>query len=155
MLAATILAASLGQSPVATGADYWRPSGHLSQIKLIASCGETQGGVAVARMPDKIYYCPYRISYINDLSPGAAHFFFVHEYGHLALSTGDERKADCWAANEFKTLYNGIVYIDSIIHFLNRYMSADMAHGQPDERAAHIRDCFINEHALSSEKAIE
>ena len=47
-----------------------------------------------------IFLCPEREREIETRQPGAARFFLVHEYGHLAMRSREEAVADEWAAKQ-------------------------------------------------------
>src|SRR5207244_10092605 len=96
----------------------WKPGPQLSSVKIIEDCSKTRGEVALATGPPvvqerTIYYCPVAAQKIDSESPGASHFFLVHEFAHHALNRLDERMADCWAVNELKKAPNGSNYLNS------------------------------------------
>ena len=79
----------------------WRPTGVLATVPVIRECDETGGDIAVTRLdPPTIYVCPRVVELARKADPGVEHFFLVHEYGHIAMQSGDESAADCWAARE-------------------------------------------------------
>ena len=96
----------------------WVPTGALAAIPVIRDCNETGGDVAVSRLdPPTVYLCPTVIALVRKQDPGAEHFYFVHEFGHLAQNTADEAAADCWAARELAKAPQG-----------DRYLAAAIAH---------------------------
>jgi hypothetical protein len=72
----------------------------------MSDCHTTRHGVGVSLQPTlfypngAIFLCPEREREIDRRRPGAARFFLVHEYGHLAMRTRDEAVADEWAARQ-------------------------------------------------------
>ena len=74
--------------------------------------------------------------------PGAEHFFFVHEFGHVALQTSDEAMADCWAARELVAVRHGRRSLDAAIAlFRARAEDRSQRYGSPQDRAERIRRC--------------
>ena len=63
---------------------------------------------------------------VRQKDPGAEHFYFVHEFGHIALQTSDEAAADCWAAGELANAPHGERYLRAAIEHFRR---------RPDSRA--------------------
>ena len=70
------------------------------EVELVANCGKTHGGVAVADPTGIIYYCAQRMASIEYKYPGAGNYFILHEYGHIKLNSSNELEVDCWTANE-------------------------------------------------------
>jgi len=121
----------------------WRPRGALAAVPVVRECDETGGDIAVTRLePPTIYVCPRVIELARKADPGVEHFFLVHEYGHLAMQTGDESLADCWAARELAKAKNGERYLAAAIrHFERRGADTSRRYGTPLERARRIRAC--------------
>ena len=121
----------------------WRPTGVLAAVPVIRQCDETGGDIAVTRLdPPTIYVCPRVVELARKADPGVEHFFLVHEYGHVALQTGDEWAADCWAARELARARNGERYLAAAIrHFQRRGADPSRRYGTPLERAERIRAC--------------
>jgi len=121
----------------------WRPTGALAGVPVIRECDETGGDIAVTRLdPPTIYICPRVVELARKADPGVEHFFLVHEYGHLAMQTGDESLADCWAARELAKAKNGERYLVAAIrHFERRDADTSRRYGTPLERARRIRAC--------------
>ena len=121
----------------------WKPRGALAAVPVIRECDETGGDIAVSRLdPPTIYVCPRVIELARKSDPGVEHFFLVHEYGHIALQTGDETAADCWAARELAKAPNGERYLAAAIrHFRRRGEDPSRRYGTPLERAERIRSC--------------
>jgi len=121
----------------------WVPTGDLARVPVIRDCTETGGDVAVSRLdPPTVYLCPHVVALVRKKDPGAEHFYFVHEFGHLALNTGDEAAADCWAARELAQARNGSRYLAAAIaHFRQRPADYSPRYGLPSERAERIRIC--------------
>ena len=121
----------------------WRPTGALAAVPVLRECDETGGDIAVTRLdPPTIYVCPRVVERARKADPGVEHFFLVHEYGHVALQTGDESAADCWAARELAKARNGERYLAAAIrHFERRGADESRRYGTPLERAERIRAC--------------
>jgi hypothetical protein len=84
------------------------PRGALATVPVVHDCDETGGDVAVSRLdPPAVYVCDRVVRLIRAKDPGAEHFYFVHEFGHIALQTSSESAADCWAARELVAAPNG------------------------------------------------
>jgi hypothetical protein len=132
----------LAAAPCAAEAQ-WRPGGPLAAVPVIRDCDETGGDIAVTRLdPPTIYICPRVVDLARKADPGVEHFFLVHEYGHVALQSGDEVAADCWAARELAKAPNGERYLAAAIrHFRRRGEDASRRYGTPVERAERIRHC--------------
>jgi len=121
----------------------WRPTGALAAVPVIRECDETGGDIAVSRLdPPTIYVCPRVVERVRREDPGVEHFYLVHEYGHIALVTGDEAAADCWAARELAKARHGERYLAAAIrHFRQRGADPSRRYGTPLERAERIRSC--------------
>ena len=121
----------------------WLPTGALATVPVIRDCNETGGDVAVSRLdPPTVYLCPHVVALVRKKDPGAEHFYFVHEFGHIALNTGDEAAADCWAARELAQARNGDRYLAAAIaHFRQRPADYSARYGTPQQRAERIRSC--------------
>ena len=134
----------------ATGAHaQWVPTGALAAVPVVQDCTETGGDVAVSRLdPPTIYLCQTVVKLIRKKNPGAEHFYFVHEFGHVAQGTSDEAAADCWAARELAKAPNGSRYLNAAItHFRQRPNEPSPRYGKPAERAERIRSCAEDERA--------
>lgn len=118
----------------------WNPSGALTNIPVVANCTMTGGDIAVAWL-GIIYYCPVAVQRINSLVPDAGHFYFVHEYGHLAIPTSSEPEADCWAATQLRMVSNGVYYVRQWITFWSSYGQAHPKYGTVAQRIANVRAC--------------
>lgn len=127
----------------------WVPSGALAAVPVVRDCNETGGDVAVSRLdPPTVYLCQSVVNLVRKKSPGAEHFYFVHEFGHVAQGTGDEAAADCWAARELARAPNGGRYLNAAIeHFRQRPNETSPRYGTPTERAERIRSCAEEERA--------
>jgi hypothetical protein len=91
LAAAAVLTAMI---PFSSGHAQWSPTGPLTNVPLVPNCQQTGGDIAVAG-PGVIFWCPLKAQQINSTVPDAGHFYFVHEYGHIALGTSSEPSADC------------------------------------------------------------
>jgi hypothetical protein len=136
------LVAALAAAPVAASAQ-WRPTGRLASVLVVDDCNETGGDVMASRLePPTVYVCPTVVRLVRKHHPGAEHFFFVHEFGHIALQTSDEAAADCWAAHELASLRNGRRALDAAIAlFRARAKEESQRYGSPHDRAERIRRC--------------
>jgi hypothetical protein len=136
-LSALLLAAA---SPVQA---QWVPTGPLASVLVVRDCTQTGGDVAVSRLdPPTVYLCPHVVRLVRAKDPGAEHFYFVHEFGHIALATSDEAAADCWAAHALAGAPHGERYLRAAIeHFRRRPDQASRRYGTPSERAERIRNC--------------
>jgi hypothetical protein len=125
----------------------WVPTGTLAAVPVVQDCNETGGDVAVSRLdPPTIYICQAVVKLIRRKNPGAEHFYFVHEFGHVAQGTSDEAAADCWAAKELAKTPNGSRYLAAAIeHFRQRPNEYSPRYGSPNERAERIRSCAEEE----------
>ncbi len=121
----------------------WVPSGPLAAVLVVQDCTQTAGDVAVSRLdPPTVYLCQTVVRLVRQKDPGAEHFYFVHEFGHIALQTSDEAAADCWAAGELASAPNGERYLRAAIeHFRRRPDQQSRRYGTPAERAERIRSC--------------
>jgi len=121
----------------------WVPSGPLASVLVVQDCTQTAGDVAVSRLdPPTVYLCPTVVRLVRQKDPGAEHFYFVHEFGHIALQTSDEAAADCWAAGELANAPHGERYLRAAIeHFRRRPDQQSRRYGTPAERAERIRIC--------------
>ena len=127
----------------AGAASQWRPAGSLASVLVVDSCDETGGDVMVSRLdPPTIYACPTVVKLVRKQYPGAEQFFFVHEFGHVALQTSDEATVDCWAAHELATVKGGRRALDAAIAlFRARADDPSRRYGSPQDRAERIRRC--------------
>ena len=121
----------------------WVPRGDLAKVLVVHECDETGGDVAVSRLdPPTVYVCDRVVRLVRAKDPGAEQFYFVHEFGHIALQTSNESAADCWAARELVAASNGsrILRI-AIAHFRSRGDEPSARFGSPHDRAERIRSC--------------
>ena len=127
----------------------WVPSGALAAVPVVRDCTETGGDVAVSRLdPATVYLCQNVMNLVRKKNPGAEHFYFVHEFGHVAQATADEAAADCWAARELARAPNGSRYLNAAIeHFRQRPNEYSPRYGTPTGRAERIRACAEEERA--------
>jgi hypothetical protein len=121
----------------------WVPTGPLASVLVVQDCTQTAGDVAVSRLdPPTVYLCQTVVRLVRQKDPGAEHFYFVHEFGHIALQTSDEAAADCWAAGELANAPHGERYLRAAIeHFRRRPDQHSARYGTPTERAERIRTC--------------
>lgn len=121
----------------------WTPSGYLANVPVRENCGMTGGDIAVARPGPVIWYCQAAANQINARYPGAGHFYYVHEFGHIALKTADEARADCWAAEQLSHVSNGDYYLRAAVrHFIDRqYEPVNPRYGPMLARANRVASC--------------
>jgi hypothetical protein len=121
----------------------WVPTGPLASVLVVQDCTQTAGDVAVSRLdPPTVYLCQTVVRLVRQKDPGAEHFYFVHEFGHIALQTSDEAAADCWAAGELARAPHGERYLRAAIeHFRRRPDQPSRRYGTPAERAERIASC--------------
>jgi hypothetical protein len=132
----------------------WVPGGPLATVLVVRDCTQTAGDVAVSRLdPPTVYLCPTVVRLVRQKDPGAEHFYFVHEFGHIALQTSDEAAADCWAAGELANAPHGERYLRAAIeHFRRRPDQQSRRYGTPTERAERIRTCADEARAPDSRR---
>lgn len=121
----------------------WVPRGSLANVPVVENCAATGGDIAVARPGPVIIYCQAAANQLNAQWPGAGHFYYVHEFGHVALQTADEPRADCWAAQQLRNAPNGRRTLDAAIrHFVARqYERVNPRYGPMLQRAQRIASC--------------
>ena len=141
--AATTALALLACGGLGEAQAQWVPRGTLAGVLIVHDCDETGGDVAVSRLdPPTVYVCDRVVRLIRAKDPGAEHFYFVHEFGHIALQTSSEFAADCWAARELVEAPNGSRFLRiAIAHFRSRGDEPSGRYGSPRERAERIRSC--------------
>jgi hypothetical protein len=154
---AAVLALLLLGLPAVRAHAQWVPTGSLAAVPVIRDCNETGGDVAVSRLdPPTVYLCPTVVRLIRKTHPGAEHFYFVHEFGHLAQGTSDEAAADCWAAKELVKAPNGSRYLMAAIeHFRQRPTEYSARYGTPQGRAERIRSCAEEERPSFAADVVE
>ncbi len=135
-----VVAFGLTASPTAA---QWTPSGSLTQVPVVENCAATGGDIAVARPGPVIFYCQSVADQLNAKWPGAGHFYYVHEFGHVALNTADEPQADCWAAHELRNAPNGVQTLEAAIrHFIARQNEpVNPRYGPMLQRAERVASC--------------
>ena len=124
----------------------WQPSTY-QKVPEIIDC--TIGDIAVSRAfpQPHIRYCPANAVALNSMFPGAGHFYYVHEYGHI-LNGASEEIADLFAAQELATISGAFFYINAMLsHLYFRSSSGEgraPGYGTPAERAERIRNGALN-----------
>jgi hypothetical protein len=123
----------------------WQPPANLRQIPIKYDCRKTQHRVGAALQPNPfcwhgaIFLCLERMRAIDAKHPGAARFFLVHEYGHLALRAEDEGAADEWAAKQLAAIPSERqTLLAAIAHFLDDADVFDPLYGTGLNRARRI-----------------
>ncbi len=121
----------------------WSPSGALAQVPVVENCAATGGDIAVARPGPAIIYCQVAANQLNAQWPGVGHFYYVHEFGHIALQTADEARADCWAAQQLRDVENGRQILNTAIrHFISRQNEpVNPRYGPMLQRAQRVANC--------------
>lgn len=110
---------------IRTGDAQWTPPPSLQSVPLREDCARTNGGIGLSLQPTiflphgAIFLCPKRSFEIDRAHPGAAFFFRVHEYGHLALHTRNEALADAWAAEQLSQSASGRTTLDAALSYFN------------------------------------
>jgi hypothetical protein len=120
----------------------WTPRGTLANVPVRENCAMTGGDIAVAR-GGVIWYCRASADQTNARWPGAGHFYYVHEFGHIALASSDERRVDCWAAEQLSRAPNGQDYLRvAVQHFMDRQNEpVNPRYGPMAERARRVASC--------------
>ncbi|MCE2474922.1 MAG: hypothetical protein J4F47_04980 [Alphaproteobacteria bacterium] len=93
----------------------------IPEADLIPNCARTGGGIAIAEAEGRIYYCLQRVVAIERRYPGASKFFFLHEYGHIALQSGDELLVDCWSAHELSHTARGEEVLTAARRYIEQF----------------------------------
>jgi hypothetical protein len=93
----------------------------VPEARLIPNCARTGGGIAIAEAEGLIYYCLQRVVAIERRYPGASKFFFLHEYGHIALQSGDELLVDCWSAHELSHTVRGEEVLTAARRYIEQF----------------------------------
>ncbi len=135
-----ILTIVLFKSIFLNGQVQWVPS-QSQKVPEIVDC--TIGDIAVARAQPipHIRFCPQAAANTNRMFPGAGHFYYVHEYGHILVSS-DEAEADRFAATQLALLRGSYYFINAMVSQLYyRGRNGDAGrpgYGTPLERANRI-----------------
>ncbi len=125
VMGAAAATAALISSPSAAQSDIVK----RPDILLKPSCSRTRGGIAIAKPDGTVYYCLQRVVAIERRFPSATRFFFLHEYGHIALQTGDELKVDCWAAWELRNIQDGKKILAAARKYVEGFKLPDVKYG--------------------------
>jgi hypothetical protein len=121
----------------------WAPPAELQRVPVRENCGMTRHRVGVSIQPSPFYpfgaifLCHDRMSAIEASRPGAARFFLVHEYGHLALRTREEAAADEWAASQLASI-EPVTVKAAMLHFMDEGDRFDPNYGSGLDRALRI-----------------
>lgn len=128
--------ASAGDGAAADG-------GAFPDAELIPNCARTGGGIAVAEPQGKIYYCLQRVIAIERKYPGASKFFFLHEFGHIVLQSGDELKVDCWTVNELRYIADGVKILLVARRYIEQFKLFDTRYGGTGaDRSELLQGCY-------------
>jgi hypothetical protein len=137
-----LIVASATSIPLRSQAQ-WAPPAELRKVPVRYDCGMTRHGVGVSIQPSifyphgAIFLCHDRMQAIDISRPGAARFFLVHEYGHLALRTREEAAADEWAARQLASIEPATMRA-AILHFVDEGDRFDPNYGTGMDRALRI-----------------
>jgi hypothetical protein len=123
----------------------WVPPVELRKVPVFEDCKMTRHGVGMSMQPNVLYprgaifLCPERVRHIAERHPGAARFFLVHEYGHLALRTREEAVADEWAAKQLAAIPSERGTLRSVLmHFVEQGRVFDPLYGTGLDRALRV-----------------
>lgn len=118
-----LLTVTLANGHLAALADEGTSAGEtvMPEAHLIPNCARTGGGIAIAEAEGRIYYCLQRVVAIERRYPGASKFFFLHEYGHIALQSGDELLVDCWSAHELSHTVRGEEVLTAARRYIEQF----------------------------------
>lgn len=124
----------------------WSPTGQMAMIPVYENCGIAGGRIGIAVFPPlgprTIYMCQSDINELNAYFPGAGHFFYVHEFGHQALTSANEPATDCWASEQLAFTNNGAYYLSAAIRFFySRGNEYHPSYGSGFDRARRLYDC--------------
>jgi hypothetical protein len=143
-LSGTILSCLLLLGPSRTQGQ-WIPPLELRGVPVIADCKMARHGIAMNIQPNIVYphgaifMCPERELEIDKRHPGAARFFLVHEYGHLALRTREETVADEWAAKQLSGVPSERAALRAVLeHFVEQGGVFDPSYGTGLDRALRV-----------------
>ncbi|MBV8375564.1 MAG: hypothetical protein JO279_01020 [Verrucomicrobia bacterium] len=127
------------------GSAQWVPHGTLRNVPVRADCHMTRHGVGVSLQATlfypygAIFLCPEREREIDARRPGAARFFLVHEYGHLAMRSREEAVADEWAAKQLSMVPAERGTLRAVIaYFVDEGTLFDPAYGTGFDRALRV-----------------
>jgi len=123
----------------------WVPPVELRKVPVFEDCKMTRHGVGVSIQPNLVYprgaifLCPERKRQIDGRHPGAARFFLVHEYGHLALNTREEAVADEWAAKQLAAIPSERGTLRAVLlHFVEQGRIFDPLYGTGLDRGLRV-----------------
>jgi hypothetical protein len=122
--------------------ELWKPGIHA--VPEIPDCKIFDIAISQFSPKKEIRYCLTRFESLNFRFPGAGHFYFVHEYGHIILQEKDEELVDKWVCDELTAMDKGYMYINAFLrHLLKRCMDGEGSipgYGTPCERMDRIID---------------
>ena len=140
-----VLAAVLVRGPGETLADDGDSGGRTAvpEARLIPNCARTGGGIAIAEAQGRIYYCLQRVVAIERRYPSATKFFFLHEYGHIALQSGDELLVDCWSAHELSHTVRGEEVLTAARRYIEQFkLFIPKYGGTGADRSELLKGCY-------------
>ncbi len=121
LLVLLTMALASGQEAALADPDTPDREANIPEAHLIPNCARTGGGIAIAESEGRIYYCLQRVVAIERRYPGASKFFFLHEYGHIALQSGDELLVDCWSAHELAHTARGEEVLTAARRYIEQF----------------------------------
>ena len=121
LLVLVTMAMASGQGAARADPDAPDREADIPEARLIPNCARTGGGIAIAEPEGRIYYCLQRVVAIERRYPGASKFFFLHEYGHIALQSGDELLVDCWSAHELSHTVQGEAVLTAARRYIEQF----------------------------------
>ena len=123
----------------------WVPPLELRSVPIFGNCKMAHYGVGLSVQPNILYprgaifMCSEREREIDKRHPGAARFFLVHEYGHLALRTREEAIADKWAAKQLSTVPSERGTLRAVLaHFVEQEHVFDPQYGTGLDRGLRV-----------------
>lgn len=115
----------------------------VPEAHLIPNCARTGGGIAIAEAQGRIYYCLQRVVAIERRYPSASKFFFLHEYGHIALQSGDELLVDCWSAHELSHTVGGEEVLAAARRYIEQFkLFVPKYGGTGADRSELLKGCY-------------
>ena len=124
----------------------WKPGNYT--VKEIADCNIFDIAVSQFSPSREIRYCNERFNQLNERYPWAGHFYFVHEYGHIILRSGDEVMVDNWACIQIANMDKGYLIINAFLRHLMERCSENeppiRGYGTPCERMRRIAKFTMN-----------
>ena len=141
LVLATVLVRGPGEALADDGDSGGRTA--VPEARLIPNCARTGGGIAIAEAQGRIYYCLQRVVAIERRYPSASKFFFLHEYGHIALQSGDELLVDCWSAHELSHTVRGEEVLTAARRYIEQFkLFIPKYGGTGADRSELLKGCY-------------